>query len=224
MSHPPQQPPQQPQYMGQQQFQQPQPAQPPQYKKRKKWPWIVGGLVLIAFIFGAANAQDNATPSAGSETANADAQAADKQEQQNPAPEENTQQDSSGVTRLDFGETHTWSGGEVITVSAPEEYTSSNQFTQAPEGKRYVALDVTITNKGDDEYNAMSTKLTVQHNGQVAQQNHMAGDSLPDVQLPPGGSTTFTSVYEIDEETGKLQVSVQPNVFASETVYFSGQF
>ncbi|RCW45858.1 uncharacterized protein DUF4352 [Halopolyspora algeriensis] len=194
----------------------PQQPQPPQPKKRKKWPWIVGGFVLIVFLFAAANGQETTTPSAESGT---EAKSAGKQK----SPEAE-QSNAGGVTRLEFGETHTWSGGEAITVSAPEEYTPSNQFLQAPEGKRFVALDVTIANKGDDEYNAMSTKLTAQHNGQVAQQNYAAGDTLPDVELPPGGSTTFTSVYEIGEEAGKLQISVQPNPFAAETVYFSGQF
>lgn len=210
---------QQPQYMG------PQQPPPPQPKKRKKWPWILGGLVVLAIVFGAAGAESggNTAPSAGSDTT-ADANTADGK----TATEQNGQkasgQDSSGVTRLGFGETYTWPGGEAITVSTPEEHTSSNQFLTAPSGKRYVAFDVTITNNGDDEYNAMSTKLTVQHDGQVAQQNYMAGDTLPDVQLPPGGSTTFTSVYEIGEATGKLQVSVQPNVFATDTVYFTGKF
>ncbi len=197
----------------------PQPPQPAPIKKRKKWPWIVGGLALLVFVFGAAGSQDG-----GSSTAQSNTAAAGSAGDAKPAGPEPTEKDAPKVARLSFGETHTWSGGEAITVSTPEEYTTSNRFMSAPEGTRYVSFDVTVTNTGDDEYNVMATKLTVQHNGQVAQRNYMAGDTLPDVQLPPGGSTTFTSVYEISDKTGKLQVSVEPNVFASNTVYFTGQF
>lgn len=193
-----------------------QPPPPPVARKRKKWPWIVGGLVLIIVVFAAASAGKSETPSAesgvrisGDSGTNQSGQSSDG---------------DSGVTRLKFGETYTWPGGESITISAPDEYTSSNQFLAAPAGKRYVALDVTVVNKGDDEYNVMSTKLTVQHSGQVAQQNYAAGDPLPDVQLPPGGKTTFTVVYEVSEKPGTLQISVEPNVFASDTVYFTGKF
>lgn len=75
-----------------------------------------------------------------------------------------------------------------------------------------------------NEYNVRSTELTVQHNGRVAQQNHTAGDVLPDVELPPGGSTTFASVYEIGAEPGELQVLVQPHLLAADTVYYTGRF
>ncbi|MGJ7909023.1 DUF4352 domain-containing protein [Actinopolyspora sp. H202] len=137
---------------------------------------------------------------------------------------ENTTDSAGQPTRLSFGQTYTWNGGEAISIGAPSAYTPENEFLRAPEGQRYVAFDVTVTNKGDDEYNVASAKFTVQHAGQAAQRNYAAGDTLADVQLPPDGDTTFTHVYQIGESTGKLQVSAQPNAFAAETVYFSGKF
>ena len=128
------------------------------------------------------------------------------------------------VVRLAFGETHVWSGGEAITVSAPSEHREQNPFLRAPDGKRHVSVDVTITNQGQDEYNVIAAGLTAQHAGRAAQQNHMAGDPLPNVELPPGGTTTFTAVYELGEQPGELQISAQPSAFSSETVYFTGQF
>ncbi|MHA6803403.1 DUF4190 domain-containing protein [Salinifilum ghardaiensis] len=127
-------------------------------------------------------------------------------------------------TTLSFGESHTWQGGETVTVSTPTEYTPDNEFLAAPEGKRYASVDVTIRNGGDAEHQVMQTELTAQHNGRVAQQNHMAGDPLPDAQIPPGGETTFTAVYEVGAAPGEFRLSVQPNAFAAETAYFTGEF
>ncbi|GAA2813039.1 hypothetical protein [Saccharopolyspora taberi] len=140
-----------------------------------------------------------------------------------PVSPADTDADAETV-RLAFGETHTWRGGETIAVSPPSEYTDPNPFLAAPDGKRHVAFDVTITNNGSAEYNVISAVLTVQHNGRVAKENYLAGDPLPNVEVPPGGSTTYTAVYEIGAEPGEVQVSVQPNLFAAETVYFTGQF
>ncbi len=138
---------------------------------------------------------------------------------------ENQNGSSEGkVVRLGFGEQHTWSGGETISVAKPAEHTPSEQFMRAPEGKRYVAVDVTIRNEGKTEYNVVQTTITAQHDGQAAKQSFMAGDPMPNVQLPPGGETTYTAVFEVGEQPGKLQISVQPNAFATDTVYFSGKF
>lgn len=207
MSHP-----NQPPHPGSQPPQSPPPARTGKGTKRRKWPWILGAVVLvIAFAVGS---QGNGPPAASNSAASGSGASAPKQ----------SETDAPKVIRLNFGETHTWSGGEAIALSKPEEHTPSNPYMAAPNGKRYVSFDVTVTNNGDDEYNVMSTKLTVQHDGQVAQRNYAAGDTVPDVQLPPGGTTTFTTVYEVDNEAGKLQVSVQPNVFATDTVYFTTEF
>ncbi|RCW39688.1 uncharacterized protein DUF4352 [Halopolyspora algeriensis] len=174
----------------------------------------VGGLLALILVIAVASnggGGDTTTPAPGPVAVQPANPAA-------PAP------DSNQPLNLAFGQQHTWSGGETILISEPQSYTEDNPYLGPPEGKRYVALDVTVRNDGTDEYNVMGTKLTVQHNGRVAQQNYMAGDALPDVELPPGGSTTFTSVYEIGTDPGELQVSVQPSAFAADTAYFTGQF
>ncbi|ASU79347.1 DUF4352 domain-containing protein [Actinopolyspora erythraea] len=130
---------------------------------------------------------------------------------------------SDSPEKLGFGDKHTWRGGETISVSQPSPYTESNQFLQPEAGKRYVQFDVHVVNNGDDEYNVASVSITAQHAGKVAQQNYAAGDQLPNTQLPPGGDVTYTMVFTISEEPGELQVSVQPNAFAANTVYFAGE-
>ncbi|GAB3559053.1 hypothetical protein J2S53_001590 [Actinopolyspora lacussalsi] len=130
---------------------------------------------------------------------------------------------SDSSEKLGFGDKHTWGGGETISVSKPSPYTESNQFLQPETGKRYVQFDVHVVNNGDAEYNVASVDITAQHAGKVAQQNYAAGDQLPNTQLPPGGDVTYTMVFTVSEEPGELQVSVQPNVFAANTVYFTGK-
>ncbi|WP_190817060.1 DUF4190 domain-containing protein [Saccharopolyspora pogona] len=135
----------------------------------------------------------------------------------------NGSSETTEPVRLNFGQTHKWKSGEAISVSPPASYAESNQFLQPAGGKRFVQFDVKVHNEGGREYNVMSSTITAQHNGRVAQQNYMAGDTLPNAQVPPGGDVTYTIVYEIGTEPGEIQVSVQSNPFASETVYFVGQ-
>ncbi|MFC7343698.1 hypothetical protein [Saccharopolyspora griseoalba] len=77
---------------------------------------------------------------------------------------------------------------------------------------------------GDDDLQINSITLTAQHDGRVAQQDYLSGDLLPNAQLRPGGETAFTTVYEVGAGPGELQISVQPNYFAEDTVCFTGQF
>lgn len=124
---------------------------------------------------------------------------------------------------LAFGQPHTWYGGETILVSAPKKFTPQNQFMNAPSGKRLVSVDVSIRNNGLRQYNVMSTSLTAQHAGRVAEQSFGNGDVLPNAELAPGQEVSFTQVYEIGADGGEFKLSVKPNAFASETVYFVGQ-
>jgi hypothetical protein len=126
------------------------------------------------------------------------------------------------VIKLGFGESYTWSGGEEITVSAPEAFTGADNTFNAPNG-RYVSFDVTIVNNGSSSYQGIQADFTVQHNGRPAQENWMDSDTLPDVQIPPGGQTTITLVYDISSEPGEITVSAQPNMFANTVVYYLGQ-
>ncbi|WP_344128324.1 DUF4190 domain-containing protein [Saccharopolyspora halophila] len=128
------------------------------------------------------------------------------------------------VISLAFGQSHTWPGGETVTLAEPRAHTPDNPYSGPAGDERQVAVDVTVRNDGDDEYDVMQTRLTAQHNGRVAQQAYTAGDPLPNVQLPPGGETTFTTVYSVGPDPGELQISVQPNYFAEQTVYYRGQF
>ncbi|PRW65222.1 DUF4190 domain-containing protein [Actinopolyspora mortivallis] len=140
-----------------------------------------------------------------------------------PTPESSADSSSGSSTELDFGEKHTWPGGETISISEPGPYTANNQFLQPQQGKRYVQFDVHVVNDGNDEYNVGSVTITAQHGGKVAQQSYAAGDQFPNSELPPGDEVSYTMVFEIPEEPGELQVSVQPNAFAADTVYFTGK-
>ncbi|MER7014634.1 DUF4190 domain-containing protein [Saccharopolyspora sp. NPDC000359] len=137
--------------------------------------------------------------------------------------QDGTVESTGEPTRLEFGQAHKWSTGEVISIAQPQPYTESNQFLQPPAGKRYVQLEVTVRNESDREYNVITSTITAQHGGRVAQQHYMAGDPLPNAQVPPGGEVTYTAVFEIGAEPGELQISVQPSPFAQDTAFFVGQ-
>ncbi|WP_152528483.1 DUF4352 domain-containing protein [Saccharopolyspora rectivirgula] len=166
-----------------------------------------------------AKAFDEAFDEALSETA-----VAEDSEQPADAPEDAPAHNSGeDVTRLGFGATHRWSGGEVITVSKPSPYKEENPFLAPEEGNRFVQFDITVANQGERTYNSMEVTLTAQHNGRIVEQNPFAGDLFPNSELPPGGSVTFTAVYEIPQEQGESRLSVKPNFFAQNTVFYVGQ-
>lgn len=145
------------------------------------------------------------------------------QDQQSSADQQGSADQQPAVAQ--FGDTHTWSGGEAITIAAPREHTPDNQFMAAPEGKRYVATDVTVRNGSDRPYQVVGAVLTAQHGGHVAQEEFLAGgDTLPNAEIPPGGEVTFTKIWKINAQPGELQLSVKPNPVAGKTVFFKGEF
>ncbi len=127
----------------------------------------------------------------------------------------------SGPSQLAFGESHTWPGGETITVSAPQPYTS--ELGSYSGAERQVAVDVTIQNNSNDEFDVAQLTTTAKHANRPAQES-LESDMLSMVKLPPGDTVTLTKVYDVQAETGDLQLSVQPNYFAVDTVYYTGQF
>lgn len=175
--------------------------------KRRKWPWIVGVIAAIIVIASVTGGGGDTQPTEAAGEAPAAA-----------APADGAQ---AGPVELTFGESHTWSGGETIAIAAPRPFDDPLAFGETT--TRPVALDVTVTNGGDDEYNVMQASFSAQHSGRVAQEN-LSSDFLPNTVLPPGGSVTFTLVYDIGQDPGELRLSAQPNAFAAETVYFVGQY
>lgn len=127
------------------------------------------------------------------------------------------------TVRPAFGEPYT-STNEEITIGEPQPYEQENQFLLPDPGNRYVAFDVTVRNIGSQDFDVISTEITVQHNGRVGQESHLDSTSFPTTRIPPGGEVTFTKVFEIGEEPGELQVSVRPDFFAGTTAYYVGQF
>ncbi len=185
------------------------PAQQSPARKRRKWPWVLGVIAAIIVIVNLGDGGGGTQPTEAAGQAPAAAA---------PAPADEVQ---AGPVELAFGESHTWSGGETITIAAPQPFDDPLAFGEST--TRPVAMDVTITNGGDDEYNVMQATFSAQHDGRVAQEN-LSSDFLPNTVLPPGGSVTFTLVYDIGPDPAQLRLSAQPNAFAADTVYFVGEF
>lgn len=131
---------------------------------------------------------------------------------------------TADVQQRGFGQSYTWPGGETISVSAPTEHVSTNPYLGPPQGKRLAEVQVTVHNGSKRPYNVVETTMTAQHAGRVAQQSYTNGDPLPNTELPPGGDVTFTAVFETGETPGEFRLSVKPNSFATNTVYWTGQF
>lgn len=185
----------------------PQPGyhQPAAPRKRRVWPWIVGGIVMLIIVIAAANGGDPG-PTAGGPAAPAESGA-----------------EKAPSNEVPFGTPYRWRNEEIV-ISAPREHVEHNQFLQPAAGNRYIAFDVTVRNISDTDRDVASTQITVVHAGRAAQEAFMAGSqAFPQGRIPPGGSVTYTQVYEIGDTPGELRVSVLPTLFSGDTAYFVGQ-
>ncbi|WP_394618221.1 MmpS family transport accessory protein [Lentzea sp. JNUCC 0626] len=172
MSYP--QPPQGPQQQFQQQFQQPmppgQPFQPypqPPKKKAKKWPWVVGAILLLIIVSSVANggkAPQNTT-STGADTNTAAPQAPAQQpapvQQQAPAAAKRTvvyevsgAGTANSITYTTDGMTSTQQEGDVklpwsktLELPTGEAFQMVTIFAQAGEGTPEITAKITVDGK-----------------------------------------------------------------------------
>ncbi|MDR7300617.1 DUF4190 domain-containing protein [Haloactinomyces albus] len=137
-------------------------------------------------------------------------------------PTQVDKQATNAPTKLAFGEKHEWPGGEAVVISAPTKYTETNPLILG-ENERGAAVDITITNNTGDEINPISWDITATHGGRPAE-TILGDDTFADAAIPAGGELTITRAFKVGTESAELQVSVAPNVFAENTVYYHGTF
>ncbi|MGW0894552.1 DUF4190 domain-containing protein [Saccharopolyspora sp. NPDC002578] len=142
--------------------------------------------------------------------------------QHSPVPGGDSADASDAPIELGFGQTHTWKGGESVQVSEPRKFKKSNPY-ELPSGARAVEVDLTITNGTGDEINPVTWDITATHDGRATQPVY-SDDIFANAQIPPGGTLTITRGFQITSDSGELRISVQPNFFATDTVYFHGPF
>lgn len=172
----------------------------------------IGLVICIAWVAIAGSAIDGA---------NREMNRIEKELEQAAPPAQDGDQ-SNAPKKLAFGKAHVWPGGEGVVVSAPAKYTESNPFLLR-DNERGVSVDITITNKTGDEINPISWDITATHGGRPAEEI-MGEDRFANAKIPAGGELTLTRAFKVGPEPAELQISVAPNMFAENTVYYRGDF
>ncbi|MCE0763489.1 hypothetical protein LWC35_11325 [Pseudonocardia kujensis] len=170
-------------------------AEPTPPKKRKKWPWIIGALILIpilgfagctALVGGAVKAVDDAR--------------------------------QGGTVNL--GETYTYASGIALSASAPKPHNPKNQFIVAKNEQGWEST-VTITNGSTKPIGASLVTMSATANGAPTQQYWGDGNGLPTQQIAPGQSLAVPFQFKTPKGTkGSLQIAVAAEL--NEPVFFNG--
>lgn len=170
-------------------------AEPTPPKKRKKWPWIVGALILIpilafagctALVSGAVKAVDDARQSGS----------------------------------VGLGEMFYYSSKVGLMVAAPTPHSPGNQYIVG-RGEQGWESTVTITNGSDRPLGASLVTMNATVNGAPAERYFGDGADLATQDIAPGQSLRVPFRFKTKKgATGPLQIAVAAEF--NEPVFFNG--
>lgn len=192
-------------------------GQPPQPepKKKKKWPWIVGGIVALLVIVGACSGgsgDSTGTSSTSTKSTEESASGSDPSESQ-----ESTKAEGSGSAGTDVSQ------GETVDMDGMQ-VTVSNVRTESDALSSYVCSDVTLQN------NSGKQKSFSQFDFKLAKPNGVIADStftglpttnLESADLADGGQTSGTVCFDSDGASGEYKVEYSGNIFSSKKATWS---
>lgn len=193
--HPQQRPGGQPQYSPQYASQQYAPAPQP-VKRRRVWPWVLLGVVLVpvlgfvactAFVGAGIDAVDKAR--------------------------------KGGAVAI--GETFTYESGLQLTVAPVAPYKAQNEFV-VPDGHTAYGTTVTVVNATDRPVAAALVTINTTVNGAPAQQVFDTDFVAPTQDIAPGQQLAIPFRFHVPNGTsGPLQIAVAAEL--NEPVFFTGQ-
>ena len=184
---------------------------PPGYgrapKKRRRWPWVVLGVVvlLVAAVAIAGTAEEEAPTSAptGAEAGGATGEPA--------APD-------AGAAPLTVGSTDNTSGFDVTLLQFVDQWQPTNEFEAPSPGMRYIAVELDMVNT-DDEVQTFSTILGLEVVDSLGQRWNpaFAGFDLPQLggDVVPGTNIRGWQVFEVPVDATGLQLRVKGSITAS---------
>jgi len=134
-----------------------------------------------------------------------------------PSPTPNA--DATG----EFGGTSTYPDGVAVSLAVPTPYTPSENSFDPRDAAAYVAIDVTVTNGGTENYDPATLFLTAQSGDEPAEQVIDVRQDItgaPQTTVLPGRSVTFPVVFGVADPSD-LVVEVTPG-FDYESAIFTG--
>ena len=143
--------------------------------------------------------------------------------------EEATRVDDSSAADADGGGTaapETFAVGDTVELGSlrvlvhavTDPLASSNEFSTPAQGNRWVAVDVEVTNIGDQPVTLSSLmQFEVQDASNAAYAPALTAETLPSIdgEAAPGGSRRGTIVFEVPEAAAGLRLAFSGDLFAS---------
>ena len=174
--------------------------QPPKgykLKKKRRWPWVLLGLLVVVGVVGAI----------GSVTSPDDE--ADDAAEPNSLPIE--------AAILGVGGTDDTADLDVTLASVQNPFVSTNQFERPADGRKFVAVELDVVNKSD-ETETFSTLMLLEIVDSLGQHWNVAfaGVDLPqlDGEIPAGSNRRGWAVFEVPNESTGLQLHVKGSLTA----------
>ncbi|MEG0670731.1 DUF4352 domain-containing protein [Clostridium sp.] len=126
---------------------------------------------------------------------------------------------------FEIGQTAEKANNYKVSVNSLSEYTSTNQFMKAPEGKKYVVANVTVENLTADKDIAVSSLMCfnllsvdgVKYNIAITD-----AEGQLDGTVAPGRKLTGNVSYEVPAELTEAELEVKLDVFTGKPIYFKG--
>lgn len=109
---------------------------------------------------------------------------------------------------------------ELTVSEVKRNYTPESQYYTADTGKEYVAVSVTLKNKGDDSESFSSYDFKVRDSTGTELSYAYVGEVTGELQsgsLAAGGSTSGVMVYEVPAGDSSLVLVYSPSFFGGET-------
>lgn len=126
---------------------------------------------------------------------------------------------------FNVGDTAEKSDSYRITVTNISEYKSSNEFIQAPEGKKYIIANVEIENLSKDNDIIVSSIACFNLLGLDGTKYDFAitdADSILDGTIAPGRNLKGNVTFEVPNDLTEAELEVNLDIFTGKTIYFKG--
>lgn len=178
------------------------PAKKPIFKRA--WFWII--IVILIVGVGVAASSKN-----------------DEPQKVDDGSESSKQTSSTENKEFSVGDVISIYGQEISVVSVERNYTTGNDFTEAPVGKEYVKVNLQIQNKSDEtkSFNALDWEIESSDgvidnymNAALAQ----ADDSLGSGDLATNGTKKGSIVFEVLANDPKLKIHFKHNFWTNKEI------
>lgn len=116
------------------------------------------------------------------------------------------------------GDTATFDKFKVKVNSVDTNYTPSNSYSTADQGSKYVLVNVTVTNPGDESVDVSSYDLQLSADGVANTSTYITvDDEFQGGDLAKGASASGNIAYQVKDNASELKLQYKTSVYSPKT-------